>query len=351
MSASSRVLFVAAPLVARSGVFNSSRETVISARSRGLDWHLLLGVSAHAKGERAPETEGVHEVLAEPRGVRGIRAIQRAVREEVRRLRPRIIISLIPQSDIALSRLSYPWVAYLRGRPWPAAGEASRAKTLVWETLERRALRASREVWVTTDALLQGIDGVNARLVPAGIAPIDASVRDARKIIWAARFDHDKDPNLFLEAMSRVPSQTAQMFGTGPLEIRCRNVSPPNVEVVGWSSRDGLWAEAAAYVGTSTREAFGRSAVEAAMQGIPVIVSASFGAAPLLYTDANLSSRFVIDSRDPNVWAEAIRTLMEDRALYRAASSHVRHNAADLTIERSIEAIVANLERLERSEE
>lgn len=333
-----KICFIAAPLIARSGVYNSTVELVRAARSAGLEWSAVLGVSARAGGTPIVE-DGIHEFTREPSGLGGVRRLSRDLGglPEVRGADLRI--SMVPQTDMALSLRREPWVAYLRGLPWPAPAEAGSAKTAAWRALELLALRRARQVWSTTPTLAKDVGSVVDRLVPPGlVAPLPSDTSEATEVVWAARFSRDKNPSLFLDALRGSPVRGV-MYGSGPLEEQVRAAAPANVRIGGWRARDEVWASARVYVGTSTREAFGRSAVEAAMLGIPVVISKAFGCAEMIYTDERLTSDLVLDPSDVSAWTSAITRLSEDEAFYEAVSSHLRDNARRLTVESAVENV------------
>ncbi|MGC0368421.1 glycosyltransferase family 4 protein [Microbacterium sp. SLBN-111] len=340
---SARLCFVAAPLIARSGVYNSTIELVTAARARGLDWTAVIGVS-HNAGGTASTSAGVREFEIEPSGIGGVRDLSRHLRTLPEFSDADLIVTMVPQSDMALALTRRPWVAYLRGLPWPAAGESSRVKTTLWRAIERLALRRAREVWATTRVLAAETGGDVDRLVPPGLVPPQQTEREpgsrARDIVWAARFSEDKNPSLFLDALTGVDARGA-MYGTGPLEERVRERAPSNVDVRGWRAREEIWQSARAYVGTSSREAFGRSAVEAAMLGIPVVLSDVFGCADMLYTDPSLRQALVLDTSDVGRWREAIARLTSDDEFHARVSAHLRENASLLTIDSAVDNVVA----------
>lgn len=334
-----RLCFVAAPLIARSGVYNSTVELVRAARHAGLEWSAVLGVSSQAGGMPLAE-DGIREFTLEPSGLTGVRRLSRdlSLLPEVRGADLRV--SMVPQSDMALSLGGRDWVAYLRGLPWPAPAEASAAKTVAWRALELLALRRAREVWATTTVLSDDVGSAVDRLVPPGLVPPSPPVTGVppRDVVWAARFSRDKNPSLFLDALADSGIDGV-MYGSGPLEDQIRSSAPPNVRVGGWRSRNDVWTSARVYVGTSTREAFGRSAVEAAMLGIPVVVSNAFGCADMIYTDDLLSRALVLDPTDVRAWTAAIVRLSTDEAFYAHVSEHVRVNGRRLTVESAVENV------------
>jgi glycosyltransferase involved in cell wall biosynthesis len=336
-----RICFIAAPLIARSGVYNSTVELVRAARAAGLDWSAVLGVSSRAGGTPIAE-DGIHEFTREPSGLTGVRRLSRDLADLPTVRDADLRVSMVPQTDMALSLHRQPWVSYLRGLPWPAPTEASAAKTAAWRALELLALHRARQVWATTPTLARDVGSAVDRLVPPGLVPPRASeaaeVPGGGEVVWAARFSRDKNPSLFLDAL-RGTSVRGVMYGSGPLEEQVRAEAPTNVRIGGWRSRDEVWASARIYVGTSTREAFGRSAVEAAMLGIPVVMSRAFGCAEMIYTDAALSAQLVLDPADVSAWTAAITRLTEDEAFSREVSAHARANATQLTVESAVENV------------
>ncbi|WP_188702877.1 glycosyltransferase [Microbacterium nanhaiense] len=257
-----------------------------------------------------------------------------------------MIVSLIPQTDMALALTRRDWIAFVRGLPWPAQGEASRVKRIIWKTLEQTALSRANAVWATTQTLRDDMGhGKETKLVTAGIAKIPRRWNGEgtrSTAVWAARYNQDKNPELFFQAL-RDQEFEGKMFGSGVLEDKLRISAPSNIEVAGWAGPDQLWENAFAYVGTSTREAFGRSALEAAMSGIPIVVSDAFGVAKMLVTDDELRRKFVLPVSDQRPWADALRDLHRDEALRRTYSDHLVRNAMNLTIEASAQAVAREL--------
>ncbi|WP_176460632.1 MULTISPECIES: glycosyltransferase family 4 protein [Nocardiaceae] len=199
---------------------------------------------------------------------------------------------------------------------------------------------------MTTRVLQRQIPKIHEpRLLPAGIKRIERSydgVEQRHRVVWAGRFNRDKNPDLFLEIMSTrdLSRLTGIMYGTGPLKEALSSRCSNNVAVGEWVAPERLWDHCLVYLGTSHREAFGRSAVEAAMSGIPVVLSNSFGAAELLITDSALAERFILPNNEPDRWIRAIVDLYSDPSLRAALSDHVFLNAQKLTIQSSVAQIV-----------
>ncbi|WP_170835451.1 glycosyltransferase [Arthrobacter alpinus] len=261
------------------------------------------------------------------------------------------LISMIPQTDMMLA-LMRPWrkqirVAFVRGAAWPQKGEANEAKRLLWRFLERCALGRMDEVWSTTTVLRDDIAWPSAVIVPAGIADVGLQnehnvVASNTNIVWAARMSVDKNPQLFLNVL-RDLELPGRMYGDGEMRADLETMAPQNVTFGGWVDPLTLWNGAGIYLGTSFREAFGRSAVEAATYGIPMVLSKAFGAAPLLFTDPELRDRFVLDPVDSAGWVQATGDLANDQELRQKVASHVWTNAKKLTIEGSLNAVCARL--------
>lgn len=344
-----KVAFIAAPLTARSGVYRSARELVAEGRAQGQDWSLYLGVSSKASGQQpSDDPSWVVEGPMEPGGLRGVTALSRTLRAVPMVAEADIVVSLIPQTDMALALGKKPWVSYARGLPWPAQGEASAPKALVWRSLERLALRRAKAVWCTTEVLKREMAlRQPVRIVPPGldVVPRTWDGRGERgTAVWAARYNSDKNPQLFLDALAPLPAIEGVMYGSGELESSITAKAPENVRVAGWADPARLWDDAFVYVGTSHREAFGRSAVEAAMNGIPVVLADSFGCAPLLVTDEELRDLLVLPREDVARWTSVLGLLASDEDLRVRVSDHLVTNAAKLTVAGSARSVRAALD-------
>ncbi|TCL84415.1 glycosyltransferase involved in cell wall biosynthesis [Rathayibacter sp. PhB179] len=352
-----RVCIVSVPLTARSGVYRSTYDLVTSARSKGLDWHGIVAMRPGAAGGPPDTTDGIFETTITQHGASLIPAIEHLLlsRPEVRTAD--VVITMIGQSDVAMTRLrsGLPglWVSFVRGLPWPAAGEATVIRRLVQFLLVARAMRAADEVWVTTAVLAAAIRSVRKpTLIPAGV-PHAARTSHGEfgsdgDAIFAGRLDVDKRPAFFTEIV-RALGVRAKIYGRGPLESSLQQTLPPNAELCGWTEPDRLWDGASVFLGTSLREAFGRSAVEAALRGVPVILSKDYGAADFLFTDEALARQFVLDSEPIGPWIAAVRGLYGDPELRRRVSDHVRANALELSIDRSVDRICERLEILQKA--
>lgn len=344
------VLLLAAPLSARSGVYRSTLETIEEARARGLPWRALVGVRRSAGAGGGQAHNGVTEFCLRGAGYRRRRReIAAHVRRELDARPADLVVSLVPQSDVLLRRLApalcVPWVAFVRGQPWPGAGEAALVRRVLWRLAELRALRSADEVWATTEVLQRVVaPRVRAYLVPAGIKVPGGERAQGGDVVWSGRYDVDKNPDLFLEVVRGVRVRAA-MFGHGPLEAGLRARAPDNVEVHGWTPAEVVRARTSILVGTSVREGFGRSAVEAAACGCPVVISDRYGAAPLLFTDPGLARLCVLPVAQPELWTQTLTALLEDPALATHIARHVQANSRSLTISGSVDVMAGRVHR------
>lgn len=342
-----KVFLIAAPLTARSGVYNSLVELVEEARKQGLAWTGLTMLRPEAAKQPGVESRWVETCLVEPRSVTGLWAIRRELRSRLSLAAPDAIVSMIPQTDVVLStmRLNAPRVSYVRGLPWPDTGERSTTTRAIWKAAVKTAMAGSTEVWTTTEILRDQIGGSrHVSLVPPGLS----ANRDEEPLglgepylVWAGRFTAEKRPDYFLR-LAEDAGYSGVMFGEGPMEEGLLASAPPTVTLRGWVPKDQLWSPGAIYVGTSRREAFGRSVVEAALRGAPVILSDQYGCAPFLFKDPELAAHFVLPLDDHAAWVAGLH-LLRDADMRTRVADHVRANAQSLTVDRAVGTIDTKL--------
>ena len=345
-----RVCLVAMPLMARSGVYRSTYDLVAQARAAGHDWTAVVGVRPGASGSAPEDADGVRELSVTSHGRAVVDEVGAVLRSTPEIQQADHVVTLITQSDIAMarSRSQVPgrWSCWVRGLPWPDAGEQTFLRRQLLRRLETSALRKADDVWATTEILAGQIASARkAAIVPAGIpsAPRTSHGEDAdAPLVWAGRVDDDKRPGFFVELVQALGAR-GRVVGEGPLVEPLRATSPASVEWTGWRAPDELWSDASFYLGTSRREAFGRCAVEAGQAGLPMVLTDQYGAAPLLFTDPGLRERFVLPVDDLPAWTRAVRSLLDDADLRREVSDHVWANAQQLTIAASVDRVLARL--------
>ncbi|WP_439033002.1 glycosyltransferase [Gordonia terrae] len=196
-------------------------------------------------------------------------------------------------------------------------------------------LRCAREVWVTTDTLAEDVrPWASPRIVRPGIKSLPRSNsgrNSAGPLVWAGRLDVDKRPGLFAEICERT-GRDGRIFGDGPLRDSLAAAANKHCELMGWAGRDEMWEPASLFVGTSYREAFGRSAVEASLAGVPIVVGHRYGAAAMLVTDPDIRRLCVVESSDPDAWAVVVGRLLDDPELLSLVAEHVHSNAQSLSM-------------------
>ncbi|WP_345376205.1 glycosyltransferase [Frondihabitans cladoniiphilus] len=340
-------------MTARSGVYRSCVDLVASARSRGLDWTGEIAVRPGAAGASV-EAEGVRETQLSEHGRAVVPAIRGLLRASPAVRGADVVITLISQSDMAMAScrdLAAKHVAWVRGLPWPDRGEQTFPRRLLLRRLEARALRRADDVWATSSILARSVAEVRLPcLVPAGVPSrprLSTGESAEGPIVWAGRLTADKGVSEFLE-LARTIDHPARLQGAGPLDGLVRRTAPSSLEIAGWGAPDSLWHDAAVYVSTSRREAYGRCAVEAAQAGVPLVLSDQVGVGPQLITDPDLRRRFLLPLARPHLWGTAIEGLLSDRRLRRRLSDHVVANASSLSIHGSVDLA---LERLHQSAE
>lgn len=349
-----RVVIVAAPLAARSGVYRSTVDLVQTARRRGLDWHATIGVRADAAGQPVADTGAIDEIVITDHGPGVAREVRRRTAVAVADADADVVITMVPQSDLAIAagrstgRALH--VAWVRGLPWPGVGEQSHARRWMLRAASRWALGRADAVWATTPLLRDEIRrAASARVVPAGV-PLRARLHDgsdAGSLVFAGRVSAEKNAGMVV-ALARTTAFPARMHGEGPGRAALERASSAGVTWAGWSTADEIWGSPGVFLCPSFREAFGRSAVEAASVGMPMVLSDRTGVAPFLIQDPELAGRFILPPDDHRAWETSVRTLRDDPAMRRRLSDHVSENARSLSIDASLDAAISAIETLPR---
>jgi glycosyltransferase involved in cell wall biosynthesis len=145
--------------------------------------------------------------------------------------------------------------------------------------------------------------GRKATIVPPPVAvedfPKDVEAEPGH-FLWVHRLVPYKRPLEVAEAFRRLPDLKLTMVGVGPLESDLRANLPPNVELLGWISRERLarlFAGAAGFVHVG-EEDFGISMVEALASGTPVLGSDRGGARDIVRPGRD--GTLVSDAGDPD---------------------------------------------------
>ena len=186
----------------------------------------------------------------------------------------------------------------------------------------------------------------------------DRARRERPTLLFTARIEPLKGPDLALEVLSRLdPDLGARLVLAGSaapafaeyldsLRALARELGVEDrVELVGTLDRDEL-AEAMRCAGalllTSWSETFGLVALEAQASGTPVLAWRSAGGV----REAIDPDGLVLSTRDPDVWAESLETLLGDAEGYADAVRSAREFAATRTWETTATALASLCLRL-----
>ncbi|MGO1285094.1 MAG: glycosyltransferase [Brachybacterium sp.] len=210
-----------------------------------------------------------------------------------------------------------------------------------------------------------GVPGARLTVVRPGVdvdrfrpCPDVAERRERPTLLFTARLQPLKGPDLALEVLAHLdPALEARLLFAGgtsqdfadyaeQLREQARELGVEDrVDFVGSLGRDEL-AEtmrcAGALLLTSWSETFGLVALEAQASGTPVLAWRCAGGVQEAVDPGGL----VLDSRDPDVWAEALQSLLHDADRYDEAVRSARDFAATRTWETTAETLAAQYARL-----
>jgi glycosyltransferase involved in cell wall biosynthesis len=187
--------------------------------------------------------------------------------------------------------MRYAWMpAAERGRAAGVKGLALRALRRRLREQDRRAA-ARPDVYVAIStavaARIATFYGREALVVPPPVAVSDFPndvPRDPARFLWVHRLVSYKRPLEVAAAFRELPDLRLTMVGVGPLERQLRAALPPNVELLGWLSRERLaqlYATSAGFIHVG-EEDFGISMVEALAAGTPVLAIDRGGACDIV---------------------------------------------------------------------
>lgn len=206
-----------------------------------------------------------------------------------------------------------------------------------------------------------GVPGERLAVVRPGVDverfhPGEHTAEDRRQrptLLFTARLQPLKAPDLALEVLAHLdPALGARLVLAGgssadfadylaELRERAEQLGVADrVELVGALNRGELAAamrSAGVLLLTSWSETFGLVALEAQASGTPVVAWQCAGGV----REAVDPDGLVLTSRDPDVWAEAVQTLLEDPQRYAAAVASARAFATTRTWEASAEALTS----------
>jgi len=200
-----------------------------------------------------------------------------------------------------------------------------------------------------------GIEPERLRVVPLGVrltepdAEHTARVRtrfaiDRRYVLFCGTIEPRKNVRRVLQAFRMVDDGDVELLLAGPSgwkedvgeELSALNGRARTLGFLGRRELDVLYAGAAAVVYPSLAEGFGLPVLEAMANGAPVVTSRGT-ATEEVAGDAAL----LVDPLDVDAIGEAIRRLLDDRALAAELGSAARARASTYTWARSAERVAA----------
>lgn len=170
---------------------------------------------------------------------------------------------------------------------------------------------------------------------------------DRPAVLYVGRLAREKGVDVLLEA-ARGFDALVVVAGSGPEDARLRAAAPPNVRFLGQLERDELpsWYAAADVLCLPARsEPWGMTLNEAAAAGLPLVATEAAGAAWDLVEDG--VNGFRVPPGDAGALREALRRLIADDDLRRAAGARSRELARRFTPQAWAEVVAALVGRLE----
>jgi glycosyltransferase involved in cell wall biosynthesis len=321
-----RVLVVAAPFVSRAGVYTSLRRTLPVVIDAGMNVGVLW--SSRVPGGELPG----HWVsrVGEPRlPFFRPRTLTHQLNDAVGLWEPDVLLSVLPQSDIACAKIAsrrhIPWIAMIRGRPFPVGREASALKKIVWKSSVRRAYRsATIRIAVSADLaeeVRRGLDVDIDEIVYNGVDldgyPFRQRTAEHPRVGFIGRLTDAKAP-LVLCDIARILDRPVDIIGDGPLKARIEDlaVEDPRVHVRGWLPSAEAMQTIDLLVVPSLREAFGNVILEAGASGTPLVARRAGGVPEILERDELLRTHCLVpEDADSAAFATTVQRLLEDNEL------------------------------------
>ena len=154
------------------------------------------------------------------------------------------------------------------------------AQSFVRRVLAQLVLRHADSIRVVSERIKRQVERIAAK-APVLVLPVFIDVErfkhierhpDGRTVLWAGRFEQEKNPFAAIEVIRDVPGAKLVMLGKGSLEAELkRRAEGLPVEFPGWQDPVKYLARASVVLNTSPAESFGASIVEALAAGVPVV--------------------------------------------------------------------------------
>jgi glycosyltransferase involved in cell wall biosynthesis len=320
------VLVVAAPFVSRAGVYTSLRRTLPVVADAGISVGVLW--SSRVPGGELPGDWVLR--VEEPRfSALRQRALTGQLRDAIKSWKPDVLLSVLPQSDMACAKvasaLKIPWIAMIRGRPFPTGREASALKKIVWRASIRRAYRsATMRIAVSADLAEEVRDGIGVNvdeIVYNGVDldgyPFRSRTSAQPRVGFVGRLTDAKAP-LVLCDVARILDRPVEIIGDGPLKDRLEAIAAgdPRIHPRGWLPSAQAMQEIDILVVPSLREAFGNVILEAGASGAALVARRSGGVPEILERDELLRTYCQVpEHADAADFAAAVQRILDDGEL------------------------------------
>ncbi len=294
-----RVLIVAAPFISQGGVYTSLQRTIPRLQGEGLEVGVVWG--SRAPGGDLPGDFVVR--LGEPsHPLRRGRALRAGIERAVDEFRPDVLLSVLPQSDVACAhvhrRRGVPWIAMIRGRPYPTGPQASLLKQVAWRLAVRRAYNAStltiaisRGLAAETErALRVSVDRILYNGVDIDAFPVrEADPRRPLRIGFVGQLVEGKAPGLVAELADRLDREVA-IIGDGPLRADLDELAraDPRISMKGWLSPREAMSSLDILIVPSLHEGLGNVVLEAGASRVAVVARTVGGIPEIIGSDTRL---------------------------------------------------------------
>jgi glycosyltransferase involved in cell wall biosynthesis len=317
-----RLLVVAAPMVSAGGVYSYLERALPEIGERGWKTGLLWAARVPVDSPPADWSRPVPEA---PSLRARQRQLQGAVRTAIEDWRPDLVLSVLPQSDVACARVrrdvATPWVAMLHGSPFPRAGEMPLIKRFTWRSAVTVAYRRADRLITVSRVLAETVQSELSLPFPVtnvgtGVdlpQPTERLQRDEPTIGYVGRLSHEKAPDVFLDISRRVGTK-ALIFGDGPLApmVGAAAGEQPGLEFRGWADRDDALAEIDVLVLPSRREALPLVLLEAGARRVCTVARDTGGIGEVMGFDSELSRHCLLPrTASGEDFAAAVRHLLD----------------------------------------
>jgi glycosyltransferase involved in cell wall biosynthesis len=312
--------------------FRSKREQI-----NGVD------VIRTASGRRVPDTCRVHEM-----GLYCVTSLLPTLRH-IREWKPDVIHAhfAMPTGMLAwtvhrLTSVPYVLTAHLGDVPGGVPNQTDRLFRLigplansVWKHAAATTAVSSFVQHLAEQAYQRKVERVLNGIDLSG-APSPASPNEVPELVFVGRFNPQKCPDFLIDVLARLSADRwhATLIGDGPVmplvraKIEQHQLSD-RIALAGWQDAAAVertLRESDVFLMPSTSEGLPVAAIEALKQGLAIAASEIPGAMDVVTDGVN---GLLLPVQDLSAWSDALRSLINDRALlaaFKQASSQKAHD-------------------------